>query len=68
MSQTRTRGRLDNDIAEIMTAQKRNGSITVTIPADAVRELDLSEGDGVLITGSEGDTTLELGPTSKLHG
>jgi len=67
MSQSKVRGRLDDKIAEINSAQDRNGSITVTIPADAVRDLGISAGDGLLITGSEGDSTLEIEPTAGLH-
>jgi len=67
MSQFKDRGRLNSDVAEINSAQDRNGSITVTIPADAARELGISAGDGVLITGSEDDSTLELQPTASLH-
>jgi hypothetical protein len=67
MSQSKARGRLDSDVAEINSAQDRNGSITVTIPKDAVRDLGIDAGDGILITGSEGDRALELLPTDGLH-
>ena len=41
MSQSKAQGRLNSDVAEINSAQDRNGSITVTIPADAVGDLGI---------------------------
>ena len=67
MSQSKAQGRLNSDVAEINSAQDRNGSITVTVPADAVGDLGIDAGDGLLITGSEGDSTLKLQPTAGLH-
>lgn len=67
MSQSKARGRLEDRVAEINSAQGRNGSITVTIPADAVADLGIDAGDGLLITGSEGDRKLEVEPTAALH-
>lgn len=66
MSQTRPRGHLDDDVAEIMSAQERNGSITVTIPKHAAKSLGIEGGDGVLVAGAEGEQSLDIKPASSL--
>lgn len=66
MSQATAGGQLQGDITEIVTVQDNNGSAQVTIPADAVDALDIEKGDGVLVTGNEGDRSLKLKPSSAL--
>lgn len=66
MSQASARGQLQEDITDIVTVQDNNGSAQITIPAEAVDDLDIEKGDGVLVTGNEGDRALKLKPSSAL--
>jgi bifunctional DNA-binding transcriptional regulator/antitoxin component of YhaV-PrlF toxin-antitoxin module len=66
MSQATAGGQLQEDITEIVKVQDNNGCNQITIPIDAVEDLDIDKGDGVLVTGNEGDRSLKLKPSSAL--
>lgn len=66
MSQATAGGELQEDITEIVKVQDNNGCSQVTIPVEAVDDLDIEKGEGVLVTGKEGDRSLTLEPSSAL--
>jgi hypothetical protein len=55
-----------DDVTKIVSVQDRNGSAQITIPVEAVDGLGIKKGDGVLVTGEAGDTSLEVKPTAGL--
>ncbi|MFD1599359.1 hypothetical protein [Halobellus rarus] len=66
MSQTSKGGELQDDVAKIVSVQDKNGSAQITIPVEAVDGLGIEKGDGVLVKGEAGDTSLEVKPTAGL--
>jgi pyruvate dehydrogenase E2 component (dihydrolipoamide acetyltransferase) len=47
------RGASKDGLAEIVSAQNRNGSIQITIPKSAVDRFGIEKGDGLLVTADE---------------
>lgn len=66
MSQATAGGKLQENVTEIVKLQDNNGCNQVTIPADAVEDLEIEKGDGVLVIGNEGDRELIIKPSSAL--
>lgn len=56
-------GELTDDIVTTAIAQGRGGSVQVSIPKAGAEDLGIEEGDSVLITGQQGDSSLELQPS-----
>jgi hypothetical protein len=55
---------LGDDVVETRTAQEGDGVISVTIPADAARDLGIQAGQNVLFVGEKGDDSLKIQPAT----
>ncbi|NHN59815.1 MULTISPECIES: AbrB/MazE/SpoVT family DNA-binding domain-containing protein [Halorussus] len=62
-SERNTGGLLSKNVMESMIVQQNDGTYHVSLPKGAVEDLGLQKGDRVLITGPEGERTLQLRPS-----
>ena len=59
-------GQLSENVMESVSVQERGGTLSISVPKAAGKDLGLEKGDSVLVTGREGDRTLNVKPSDAI--